>query len=143
MLQFVLMALIVVAAVAGPRWPAAAGASLGVVGVALAVAGLVLGVASGRALGAGLTAFPHPTSSGELIEHGPYRFVRHPIYSAGILVFAGVSLLLSPAALALTGVLAVVWALKSAVEERFLRATYPAYAAYEERVRYRLAPFVY
>jgi len=39
--------------------------------------------------------------------------------------------------------LAVVWALKASVEERFLVARYPGYAGYCQRTRYRLVPFVY
>ena len=44
---------------------------------------------------------------------------------------------------ALMGLLTVTWALKSRVEERFLRARYPAYGGYCERVRYRLVPYLY
>jgi protein-S-isoprenylcysteine O-methyltransferase Ste14 len=42
-----------------------------------------------------------------------------------------------------TGLLGITWALKSRVEERFLRDRYATYAAYSERVRYRLVPFLY
>jgi cystathionine beta-lyase/cystathionine gamma-synthase len=73
----------------------------------------------------------------------PYSVVRHPIYSGGILVFTGISLALSPWALAGTAALAVLWALKARVEERFLAATYPGYEDYSTHVRYRLVPFVY
>ncbi len=58
-------------------------------------------------------------------------------------MFAGISLALSPAALAVTVLLVVVWALKSRVEERFLRERYRPYAEYCSRTRYRLVPFVY
>ena len=69
--------------------------------------------------------------------------MRHPIYSGGILVFGGIPLALSPWALVGAGVLALVWALKARVEERFLANRYPAYAEYSARVRFRLVPFVY
>ena len=69
--------------------------------------------------------------------------MRHPVYSGGILIAAGISVALSPWALVATAALAVVWALKARVEERFLRERYPAYAAYRERVRHRLIPYVY
>jgi protein-S-isoprenylcysteine O-methyltransferase Ste14 len=39
--------------------------------------------------------------------------------------------------------LGAVWGLKARVEERLLLARYPGYAAYCERTRYRLCPFVY
>lgn len=142
-LQFALMAVVAVAAALGPRWPSAVARPLAVAGALLAVGGVLLGIAAGRALGSALTPFPRPSRSGRLVERGPYRHVRHPIYTAGILVFLGLSLALSPAALLPAAALAVTWALKSAVEERFLEAHYPEYAAYERRVRYRLLPRVY
>jgi protein-S-isoprenylcysteine O-methyltransferase Ste14 len=142
-LQFVLMAAILALGVVGPGWPDSARWWLKGAGVVLVFAGLLVVVASARALGSGLTPFPKPADAGQLVEEGPYGVVRHPVYSGGILFAAGASLALSPWALAATGVLAVIWALKSRVEERFLVARYPAYTAYCERTRYRLVPFVY
>lgn len=142
-LQFVLMGAIAVAAIVGPRWPGAVSAPLAVVGVAVAVGGATIALVAARLLGRGLTPLPHPSEGSELVAHGPYRVVRHPIYAGGALFFAGASLVLSPAALALTAALIVVWALKVSVEERFLRATYPEYGGYCEAVRWRLVPFVY
>jgi protein-S-isoprenylcysteine O-methyltransferase Ste14 len=46
-------------------------------------------------------------------------------------------------ALALTGILLVVWGLKARVEERFLLEALPGYGDYMERTRYRLVPHVY
>jgi protein-S-isoprenylcysteine O-methyltransferase Ste14 len=137
------MAAIVAAALLGPRWPAPVALPLAVVGVVAGVAGVAVGLAAGRALGGALTPFPRPARSGTLVEHGPYAVVRHPIYSAGLLLFGGVSLVFSPAALVGTVALALLWAAKSAVEERFLLARYPGYAEYASRVRHRLVPRVY
>ena len=141
--QFALMALTVVAAVLGPRWPDAARPALGAAGVVLAIAGGVVAVWSARTLGRSLTPFPRPVAAGALVDRGAYAVVRHPIYSAGLLLFGGLALWTGAGALLLTGALAVLWALKAGVEERHLVATYPDYAAYRERVRYRLVPFVY
>lgn len=140
-LQFVLMAAIVVAGVVGPGW--SAGWALVVVGIIVALFGAAVAISAGRAHAGSLTPFPRPISGGAVVESGPYRVVRHPIYAGGTLFFAGVSLTLSPAALAITGVLAIVWALKAQVEEGFLRAADSGYAAYCERTRARLIPFVY
>ncbi len=137
------MAAIVVVGVAGPDWPDDARGWFKGVGAVLVFGGTVVFVSAARALGSGLTPFPRPGDTAELVETGPYAVVRHPIYSGGMLFFAGVSLALSPAALVGTGVLALVWALKAQVEERFLRAENPAYADYSTRTRYRLVPFVY
>jgi protein-S-isoprenylcysteine O-methyltransferase Ste14 len=142
-LQSVLVAAIVVLGVAGPAWPSSAHWPLKVVGVLLAVAGAVVMVMAARALGSGFTPFPRPSDAGRLVATGPYAVVRHPVYTGGILLFTGISLALSPLALVGTAALAVLWALKSHLEERFLAARYPGYAEYRARTRYRLVPFLY
>ena len=142
-LQFAFFAAILVLGVAGPGWPDSARWWLKGAGVLLAFAGAFVIAKAARALGSGFTPFPKPAATGELADTGPYAVVRHPVYSGGILFAAGISLALSPLALAATGALALVWALKARVEERFLAARYPGYAEYCTRTRYRLVPFVY
>ena len=51
------------------------------VGLAILAAGGILGTWGMLALGRNLTPFPKPIEGGELVTHGPYRFVRHPIYA--------------------------------------------------------------
>ncbi len=143
MLQFVLIAGIVVVGLLAPGWPEGARWWLKGAGALLVFCGALVLVLAGRALGSGFTAFPRPADAGRLIEDGPFAVVRHPVYSGGLLVAAGISLALSPWALVPTGVLAVIWALKASVEERFLHERYPRYAEYCSRTRYRLVPFVY
>jgi len=142
-LQFALMAAIVVVGLLGPGWPDGARWWLKGVAALLVLGGAFVGVSAGRALGSGLTPFPKPTDGADLVEDGPYAVVRHPVYSGGVLLFGGISLVLSPGALAGTAALTVLWALKLRVEESFLAARYPAYADYCARTRYRLVPFVY
>jgi protein-S-isoprenylcysteine O-methyltransferase Ste14 len=77
-----------------------------------------------------------------VVTSGPYRFVRHPGYSAAIVMFVGVPLALAswwallPAALA-TGLLVV----RARWEDRLLRAELSGYADYAHRTRYRLLPW--
>jgi protein-S-isoprenylcysteine O-methyltransferase Ste14 len=65
------------------------------------------------------------------------------MYAGGLLFFLGWSLFAGPVALVVTGALAVLWAGKTAVEERHLRTAYPAYDQYAARVRFRLVPWIY
>jgi protein-S-isoprenylcysteine O-methyltransferase Ste14 len=130
------MALIVAAAwlpPATPRW-------LKLVGVLVAAAGVLFAVWAGRALGSSLTPFPQPRADGKLVEHGPFRYARHPIYGGGILFFTGLSLATSFAALVPTAVLALLWIGKSRNEERRLAERFAAYAAYRNSVRGRFLP---
>ena len=142
-LQFALIAAILVVGLLAPGWPDGARWWLKGAAVRLVFAGALLIALAARALGSGFTPFPEPAEGGQLVGGGPYAVVRHPVYSGGILFAVGISLALSPWALGVTAVLAVVWALKARVEERFLAARYPGYAEYRARTRYRLVPYVY
>lgn len=53
--------------------------------------GVLLGIIAAIALGRALTATPVPNESGELRTSGPYRFVRHPIYSGVILLVVAIA----------------------------------------------------
>ena len=76
-----------------------------------------------------------------VISSGPYAFVRHPMYSAIMLFFVGVPLLLgSWWGVAIAPAFAVLFAIRARIEERALVEGLPGYADYAERVRYRLVP---
>ena len=114
-----------------------------VVGGVLLAAGAVLLVTARVTMGRSFTVRPRPRAEGSLVTGGPFRIVRHPTYLGALLVLAGGSLFHSWTGLALTGLLAVLWAGKARVEERYLSARFPEYAEYRERDRYRIVPFVY
>lgn len=58
---------------------------------------MVLGVATGlwalRHLGRNVTPTAVPRPDAELVTTGPYRWVRHPLYSSGLLTLPGAALL--------------------------------------------------
>ena len=136
--QFALIAVIVATAwlpPATPRW-------LKLVGLFVAAGGAVFAAWAGRTLGRNLTPFPQPRPDGELVEHGPFRYVRHPIYGGGILFFVGLALATSFAALVPTALLTLLWIGKSRDEERRLADRFPDYAEYRSRVRGRFLPWL-
>jgi protein-S-isoprenylcysteine O-methyltransferase Ste14 len=99
----------------------------------VAAAGLVLAVWSGVTMGSSLSPFPRPPRDAELVDRGPYRFLRHPIYVGGVLFFAGLSLVFSIYGLILTAVLAAFWVAKARLEERHLTERFPDYVDYKRR----------
>lgn len=90
-----------------------------------------------------LSITPEPRPGARLVRRGPYRVLRHPMYTslfmvAGALLADHWSIARCGAAVLLTLVLF----LKIRREESFLRATYPAYAQYAEST-WRLIPLLY
>lgn len=114
-----------------------------IVGAVILVVGGIGAAFSARSLGRALTAMPEPVAGASLVESGPYRYVRHPIYGAIFLVLLGASLLFASTAgnLLSLGLLGFFWA-KSSYEERQLRIAYPAYLSYRQNVRKRFIPFL-
>jgi len=89
------------------------------------------------------TVLPRPRAEGELVETGPYRYIRNPIYAGLILASLGwavtrLSLLAGLAAV----LLAVVLDLKRRREEGWLVERFPGYGAYRARTK-AFVPFVY
>ena len=80
----------------------------------------------------------------KVISTGPYAFVRHPMYTGAVFYFLGIALLLgSWWAVGIALLLGVVFAVRSVWEEETLKAELDGYAAYAERVRSRLIPWVW
>jgi protein-S-isoprenylcysteine O-methyltransferase Ste14 len=78
------------------------------------------------------------------VSTGPYRYVRHPLYTGAVLYFLGAPLLLgSLLGLALAPLLIAAVAFRAVMEERMLSAELDGYAAYAARVRWRLVPLIW
>jgi protein-S-isoprenylcysteine O-methyltransferase Ste14 len=80
----------------------------------------------------------------ELIMSGPYRYVRHPIYSGLLFSMVGTALFLREVR-GFVGVLLATagWKLKSLAEEKLMTEQFGrAYIAYKQRVK-ALIPFVW
>jgi protein-S-isoprenylcysteine O-methyltransferase Ste14 len=79
-----------------------------------------------------------------VISTGPYAVVRHPMYAGALILLCGMPLALGSwwglfTLIPMTMVL--VWRLLD--EEKFLTRNLSGYSEYRDRVRYRLAPFVW
>lgn len=84
----------------------------------------------------------NPTEGG-LVTTGPYRFLRHPIYTAVLLfVWAGVLTHLSLLSLTLGTIATAATAVRMIAEERLVLLRYPEYRQYAERTK-RVIPFIF
>lgn len=144
--QFVLFAVIAGAGLvelngSGPagRW----GPVVGLAGIVAIVVGGVVVVRGAWDIRAGLSPFPRPMAGSPLVESGAYRLIRHPIYSGLVLGAIGWGLVTgSIVAIVGAGLLFLLFDGKSRLEEIWLGAAHPGYAAYQRRTK-RLIPWVY
>ena len=80
----------------------------------------------------------------KIISTGPYAFVRHPMYTGGLIMLLGVPLALGSwwglfTIIPIT--LVIIWRLLD--EEKFLAKNLSGYSEYQNKVRYRLLPFIW
>lgn len=104
------------------------------VGWATIGAGATVGLWASRSLGSALTPTPEPRAGDRLRTDGPYRYVRHPIYSAVLLGVVGWTIRSGSVATLVAAVATIAFfRVKSEWEERRLAAVYPDYRCYAER----------
>jgi protein-S-isoprenylcysteine O-methyltransferase Ste14 len=76
-----------------------------------------------------------------VVRSGPYGYVRHPMYVAIIISLGCIPLILgSWWALLPWALIAVLFVVRTSLEDRMLRDSLPGYGEYAGQVRYRLLP---
>ena len=76
-----------------------------------------------------------------VVQHGPYRFVRHPLYASRIVVITGTALTLgSWIALVPAALIVALVILRTSLEDRMLTTELPGYRTYAKHVPERLVP---
>jgi protein-S-isoprenylcysteine O-methyltransferase Ste14 len=98
--------------------------------------GLLMLVWGAISLGRNLTPATEPLAEGELVEHGAYTLVRHPVYLGVILCLWSLGWWLTSPRIGLVVVVVsyVYFDRKAAVEERRMVARFPGYDAFRRRV---------
>jgi protein-S-isoprenylcysteine O-methyltransferase Ste14 len=125
-----------------PRWvgihssPLANWPGRGWIGVAICAAGVGLVIASRRTLGRNWSDLVVLKRNHKLIQSGPYRWVRHPLYSGMLLAILGSAITVNSRVAYLTvPVLLLGFWVKARKEEVLLEKHFPEYGHYRQKVK--------
>ena len=114
-----------------------------IIGVGVAVAGSALTVWAVVLHGSRLSPLPFPVDGAPVIDSGPYRYVRHPMYSGIVLFTLGVGLAYGkPIVLLSSLTFLVFFVAKSGHEEDMMIEHMDGYREYRTRVPWRIIPYV-
>ena len=115
---------------------------LGAIGAIVFASGIALAIWARVHLGRNWGMPMSQKAEPELVTSGPYRFVRHPIYSGLLAALLGTALVTNLIGLIIVAVLGGYFYYCASVEETNLSATFPtAYPAYRTTTK-MLIPFV-
>ncbi len=90
-----------------------------------------------------LTASPVPRKDSSLVTGGPYKYVRHPMYTSLVLIFLpAVSDNYTPSRLAVLVLFLLIISLKIKLEEELLAARYSDYSNYRTKTK-KLFPYLF
>jgi protein-S-isoprenylcysteine O-methyltransferase Ste14 len=119
----------------GNPWLVGTGLALFVLGLALAVWARVY---LGRNWGMPMSAKVDP----ELVTNGPYRKIRHPIYSGIIVGVIGTAIAISPYLLVAAAILGAYFLFSAVIEERTMTGLFPAAYPPYKRATKMLIPYI-
>jgi protein-S-isoprenylcysteine O-methyltransferase Ste14 len=113
-------------------------------GLGLEMAGLGLRAWSMRTLGGSYSRTLRVQGAQQVVDRGPYRFIRHPGYAGSLMIWTGFALTSRsfPVVEIVGGLLGLAYHRRVGAEEALLRRELPGYVAYAKRTR-RLIPFVW
>ena len=116
----------------------------GITGLVFCLAGITIMIWARQHLGKNWSGNVILQKEHELVQHGPYKFIRHPIYSGGLLAMLGSALILAT-------IFGFLWVLfcafglvrKMYMEEKILSAQFPAgYIRYRQQSK-MFVPFIW
>jgi len=132
--QTVLLVIFAAILLWNPGDPLLRGEAWRLAGSVLGVAGLIVIAAGFGALGRNIQVAPHTKEGARLVQSGIYRVLRHSIYTGIAACVIGLWLRDSSIAAGIAALVVIAFlGVKRRVEERFLLAAYPEYAAYRTR----------
>ncbi len=125
------------------QWTRFVGVRVAIVLVALLLLGLALAVWARVYLGRNWGMPMSEKADPELVTTGPYRTVRHPIYSGIILAMIGTTIAVSLYWLVAAVLVGTYFIYSAAMEERYMAGRFPdTYPKYKQSTK-MLIPFIF
>ena len=111
-------------------------------GAALTVAGVGIAIWARRHLGKNWSAEVAIREEHRLIRTGPYKYIRHPIYTGLLMAVLGTAIVVSEyRAIVALAIFLIGWTLKAKKEERFLTQEFgPAFEEHKRLTGFFLPP---
>jgi protein-S-isoprenylcysteine O-methyltransferase Ste14 len=104
---------------------------------------VLLAVWARRSFGAAQFSIQAAPAGGGVISAGPYRFIRHPMYAAALLlIWTSIAGHWSPLNAGVGVLVTAVILIRIAAEETLLQASYPDYLSYTGQTK-RIIPFLF
>ena len=109
---------------------------LSIVGVVLCVAGMAFLVWARQHLGRNWSQTVSTKKGHELVTSGPYRYVRHPMYTGGLIACIGSAIAAGGAWIFLLVVLGAIFLWRVGAEDKLMEQQFPnEYPDYEKRTK--------
>jgi protein-S-isoprenylcysteine O-methyltransferase Ste14 len=116
---------------------------LSIVGLLVFAAGLAFFIAARQTLGRNWSQTVSAKQDQELVTSGPYRYVRHPMYAAGLLACIGAAIVVGGAFVFMLITLLPIFIWRIGAEDKLMTEQFPTrYASYMQRTK-SLIPFVW
>ena len=110
--------------------------------IAAQLLAVALGIWARRSFQEGQFSIHAEPKKGQLMAKGPYKFIRHPMYTAALLlIWSGILGHISTVNIVISVIVTCVAAIRIVTEEGYLRAQYPDYAEYALKTK-RIIPYI-
>ena len=117
--------------------------AVSILGVLLCVAGMVFLVWARQHLGMNWSQTVATKQGHELVSSGPYRYVRHPMYTGGLIACIGSAIAAGGAWIFLLLILGTIFLWRVSAEDRLMEQQFPSeYPNYKRRTK-ALIPFIW
>ena len=110
--------------------------------IAAQLSAVALSIWARRSFQAGQFSIHAEPKAGQLVAKGPYKFIRHPMYAAALLlIWSSILGHISPVNIVIGVIVTCEVAIRIVTEEEYLRAQYPEYAEYSRKTK-RIIPYI-